>query len=244
MNARLKDDHLALRLPPESTDSRRRQVGLIALGENAVQNFNALLSQLDPNAPRVTADQLVTLARWLQEQPREQAVALLSERLARAEQLRRMLNDSDWDVGADTRERARMLISYLQEVNDLIPDDLPLVGHLDDALLVELSWAAFANDTWTMATTAGSAPSNGRAAARTSVAWPGKPPAWPTSRCASSVARCATANTSSRRCCRTGSASAEVSPTGRAAGLGNRDCQALSAPTLGVNCRSATRSPA
>lgn len=147
MNARLKDDRLALRLPPESTDSRRRQVGVIALGEGAVQRFNALLSQLDPNAPRVSADQLVTLARWLQEQPREQAVALLSERLARAEQLRRMLNDSDWDVGADTRERARMLISYLQEVDDLIPDDLPLVGHLDDALLVELSWAAFADET-------------------------------------------------------------------------------------------------
>lgn len=98
------------------------------------------------NAPRVTTDQLVTLARWLQEQPREQAVALLSERLARAEQLRRMHNDSDWHVRADTRERARLLIGYLQEVDDLIPDDLPLLGHLDDALLVELSWAAFANE--------------------------------------------------------------------------------------------------
>lgn len=144
MNARLQD-RLALPLPPDSGDCRRRQVGPVALQDAAVRRFNAVLAQLDPNAPPVSADQVVTLARWLQDQPQDQAVAVLSERLGRAEQLRRMLNDSDWDVCVDTRERARMLISYLQEVNDLIPDDLPLVGHLDDALLVELSWSAFAD---------------------------------------------------------------------------------------------------
>lgn len=147
MNARLDLDRLELRLPPESADSRRRQVGAIELQEAAVQHFNDLLGQLDARAPHVSADQLVTLARWLQDQPHDLAVAVLSERLARAEQLRRMLNDSDWDVDADTRDRARMLMAYLQQVDDLIPDDQPLVGHLDDALLVELSWPAFAAET-------------------------------------------------------------------------------------------------
>lgn len=136
-------DSLALRLPPESADSRRRHVGELALEDAALGRFNALLARLDPNAPRVSADQLVTLARWLQDQPREHAVAILAERLRRAEHLRRMLNDSDWELDAELRERSRMLISYLQEVNDLIPDDMPLVGHLDDALLVELTWPAF-----------------------------------------------------------------------------------------------------
>ncbi len=146
MNVRLQD-RPALTLPPESRDSRRRQVGAVALQDASMLRYNAVLAQLAPNAPRVTADQVGTLARWLQDQPHHQAVAVLSERLGRAEQLRRMLNDSDWDVGVDTRDRARMLISYLQEVNDLIPDNLPLVGHLDDALLVELSWSAFADET-------------------------------------------------------------------------------------------------
>ncbi|WP_290888450.1 YkvA family protein [Arenimonas sp.] len=147
MNARHDPAPLDLPLPPESRDSRRRQVGPIELRDAAVQQFNQLLAQIAPNAPRVSADQLVTLARWLQDQPREHAVAILSERLARAEHLRRMLNDSDWDVCVDTRERARMLISYLQQVDDLIPDTQPLLGHLDDALLVELAWPAFADET-------------------------------------------------------------------------------------------------
>ena len=147
MNSRRHDERFALRLPPESRDSRRRQVGTIALGDAAVRRFNKLLAQIAPNAPSVSADQLVTLARWLEQQPTDRAVAILSERLGRAEHLRRMLNDSDWDVCVDMRERARMLTSYLQQVDDLIPDDQPLVGHLDDALLVELSWPAFEGET-------------------------------------------------------------------------------------------------
>lgn len=147
MNAQLRHDDLALPLPPPSNDARRRQLGDLTLEDAAVARFNALLAELAPNAPRVSADQLVTLARWLQQQPPDQAVAILSERLARAEQLRRMLNDGDWEVDADMRERARMLTSYLQQVDDLIPDDQPLVGHLDDALLVELAWPAFRGET-------------------------------------------------------------------------------------------------
>lgn len=147
MNAQLRHDDLALPLPPPSGDARRRQLGDLTLEDAAVARFNALLAELSPDAPRVSADQLVTLARWLQAQPPGQAVAILSERLARAEQLRRMLNDRDWDVDADMRERARMLTSYLQQVDDLIPDDQPLVGHLDDALLVELAWPAFRAET-------------------------------------------------------------------------------------------------
>lgn len=78
-----------------------------------------------PSTQTLQRFKLVTLARWLQDPPRDQTVAVLSERLGRAERLRRMLNDSDWDVCVDARGRARMLFSYLQEVDDLIPDDLP-----------------------------------------------------------------------------------------------------------------------
>ena len=147
MQTRRQDDHNALPLPPETMESRRCQIGTIALGDAAVRRFNQLLSQIAPDAPHISADQLVTLARWLAQLPQEQAMALLSERLGRAEHLRRMLNDSDWSVCADTRERARMITSYLQQVDDLIPDDQPLVGHLDDALLVELAWPAFEAET-------------------------------------------------------------------------------------------------
>jgi uncharacterized membrane protein YkvA (DUF1232 family) len=143
MNIRLHEDPLALTLPPQPADPRRRAVGTLRLDESAVDGFNALLAELEPDAPRISADQLVTLARWLQDQPGERAEAILAERLARADQLRRMLDDGDWTVDPRTRERACRLLDYLRLVDDLIPDDQPLVGQLDDALLVELSWRSF-----------------------------------------------------------------------------------------------------
>src|SRR5690606_40574143 len=99
---------------------------------------------LRPEAPKVSADQVATLGRWLQALPPSQAEAVLRERLSRAEPLRRMLADGDWDLDPAMRERSNLLLDYLQEVHDLIPDDLPLLGQLDDALLVELAWDSFA----------------------------------------------------------------------------------------------------
>jgi hypothetical protein len=143
MNLPLHQDALALRLPAAASDSRRRLVGDVLLSDGAVAEFNALLAHLDPQAPRISADQIVTLARWLQAQPPAQAAAIVGERLGRAEQLRRMLADGDWAIDSALADRAGLLVGYLQRVDDLIPDDQPLVGHLDDALLVELSWRSF-----------------------------------------------------------------------------------------------------
>jgi len=139
-------DTLALRLPPESADPRRRQLGDLVIEDPAVERYNALLSELSPQAPHVSADQLATLARWLQGLPGERAEAILSERIGRAECLRRMLDDDDWATDERLRERARRLVAYLYDVDDLIPDDRPLLGHLDDALLVELAWPAFRDE--------------------------------------------------------------------------------------------------
>ena len=67
----------------------------------------------------------------------------LAERLTRADQLRAMLEDGDWDVAGDMREHGRLLVGYLREVHDLIPDDQPLLGLLGwvavGAALISLS---------------------------------------------------------------------------------------------------------
>lgn len=147
MNAQLVTPNtLAMPLPVQYRDCRRRRVGGLVLEDAAVAKFNALLSDIAEGAPKISADQLVTLARWLQAQPSGQGLALLAERLTRAQYLRRMLNDIDWELPADLHDRARKLIDYLSQSNDLIPDETPVFGHLDDALLIELSWPTFAGE--------------------------------------------------------------------------------------------------
>jgi hypothetical protein len=115
----------------------------LRLADAAMLAFNFELHDLRDDAPSVDAAQVAGLARWLQALPAETAAATIELRLARAESLRRMLDDGDWSLPGDVAARGRRLLAYIERCNDLIPDDLPQLGHLDDALMVELSWCEF-----------------------------------------------------------------------------------------------------
>lgn len=137
----------AIPLPPVTpvTQRRRQHAGDHAISGAAITRFNDLLHELHPDAPHVDVDWVASVARWLLELPQAQAVQALDERLARADELRRMLVDPDWDADQALRNRLGKLLTYIDTPGDLIPDDVPLIGLLDDILLIELAWPAFAD---------------------------------------------------------------------------------------------------
>jgi uncharacterized membrane protein YkvA (DUF1232 family) len=59
-------------------------------------------------------------------------------RLVKLEQLIAMLRDGEWRL--EGRDRARVLdaLAYFVDPDDLIPDRVPGIGYLDDAIMVEL----------------------------------------------------------------------------------------------------------
>jgi hypothetical protein len=126
------------RLPAEPARPR------LTLTPEAVARFDALLHELNPDAMRADPDRIRGLAQWLSTLPRAEAEALLDSRLDRAGELGSMLVDSDWDADASLRARAAKLLDYIDRDEDLIDDRTPLFGLLDDALLVDLAWPAFA----------------------------------------------------------------------------------------------------
>lgn len=134
---------LPLALPAANPTSRARAVAGLQLADAALLQFNYQLHDVHRTAPSVDAGQFADLASWLADLPAETAQATIALRLARAESLRRMLDDPDWILPADLRERGVHLLDYLYRFDDLIPDDMPVIGHLDDALLIELSWSEF-----------------------------------------------------------------------------------------------------
>ena len=139
-----RQDFLPLLLPQDAIDSVV-PAGL-QLADAALLAFNLELHDLRGDAPLVGAAQMAGLAQWLQALPADTAAATIELRLARAETLRRMLDDADWTLPAGLAKRGRRLLAYIERCHDLIPDDVPLFGHLDDALLVELSWSQFAGE--------------------------------------------------------------------------------------------------
>ena len=60
------------------------------------------------------------------------------KRLGSLDQLIEMLRDEDWRL--DGRDRVRVLdaLAYFAKAEDLIPDRIPGIGYIDDAIMIEL----------------------------------------------------------------------------------------------------------
>jgi uncharacterized membrane protein YkvA (DUF1232 family) len=118
----------------------------IALSGPAVVHFDELVHELYADAARVDQERLQQLVAWLLSLPEDQAQEELDARLQRMDELRALLDDEAWDCSDATRLRVNKLLAYVDRSDDLIPDSLPLLGRLDDVLLIELAWPAFAEE--------------------------------------------------------------------------------------------------
>lgn len=114
-----------------------------SLSSEAIARFDALLHELNPDAVRVDINRMQHLLDWLLMLPDATAHDVLDRRLHRIDELRAMLGDPDWDVDEAMRARLVKLFVYIDRDDDLIADHQPLVGLLDDVLLIELAWPAF-----------------------------------------------------------------------------------------------------
>jgi len=120
--------------------------GPVPIAPRAIAEFNDLLHELHPDAPHVDADAVASVASWLMDLPPAQGEALLQARLGRLAELQAMAADPDWAIEPALDRRIGRLLEYVERERDLIPDDTPRVGRLDDALLVELAWPMVAEE--------------------------------------------------------------------------------------------------
>ena len=66
------------------------------------------------------------------------APAFVRARLERLEAMVNMLRDQEWALPAEERNRVLCALVYFCDPEDLIPDNIPGLGYLDDAIMVEL----------------------------------------------------------------------------------------------------------
>lgn len=115
------------------------RIGAATLDPARVAAFNEVLLRLCPRARPLLAGQIAAAARKLLfTEARAGGAASIARRLARLEELEAMRADHGFALDADAGARIRELVRYVEQGDDLIPDDVPVVGQLDDAILADL----------------------------------------------------------------------------------------------------------
>ena len=120
---------------------RRYRIGGYEIDEIALDLFNELLARLDPRHALIDRDQMASAARDIADRHEDVPVSLcIYQRMRQAGAIDQMLTDPGWTTEETVVAPARLVLDYVRRDNDVIPDAMPRVGRLDDAVVVDAAW--------------------------------------------------------------------------------------------------------
>jgi uncharacterized membrane protein YkvA (DUF1232 family) len=112
---------------------------VLELGEKDLRYFRDALRRTRQGA-KAHGEQVVIegAAGLVKEATQTEAPEFIRNRLGRLELLVRMLEDDEWRLTGADRARVLDALAYFVDPDDIIPDRVPGLGYLDDAIMVEL----------------------------------------------------------------------------------------------------------
>ncbi|MDX1403627.1 MAG: YkvA family protein [Woeseiaceae bacterium] len=109
------------------------------LNEDDLKHFRLIMRESRKAAAAMSPEEIVARAEALLDDTRNSTVPhFIEERLEKLHVMIRMLRDHQWRLPAAESGRVVNALAYFGEPDDLIPDHIPGLGFLDDAIMVEL----------------------------------------------------------------------------------------------------------
>lgn len=110
------------------------------LDDQDLDYFRDVMNKAQDAAESLSEIEVVQRAQAMLENVRNDAKApqFVLQRLGRLQSLVSMLDDEDWPLAEDERQDVISALAYFYHAEDLIDDSLPVLGLLDDAIMIEL----------------------------------------------------------------------------------------------------------
>ncbi len=109
------------------------------LSDKDLRYFRQVLKKVRKGRSAENEDVILREAETLLEEvAKTDAPQFVRHRIAQLGQLIEMLEDPDWRLEGEDRKRVLNALAYFADPDDLIPDRVPGLGYLDDAIMVEL----------------------------------------------------------------------------------------------------------
>ena len=122
------------------SQGRRHTIGEYELEQVRLDRFNRALRELSPDAPAMSLDQIASAAERAIARHRDGATPpFVQSRMAALARLEGLAADMAWSASLELKRQIGVLLEYRHDAGDLIPDDRPVIGLLDDAVLVDVA---------------------------------------------------------------------------------------------------------
>jgi uncharacterized membrane protein YkvA (DUF1232 family) len=109
------------------------------LSNEDLAHFRSLLRQVrSRTVGRPPGDVVTSAAREVARLRSKGCSPFIRRHLERVERMVAMLEDPQWALPELERRRVLEGLAYVAELHDLVPDDVPVLGLLDDAIMLEL----------------------------------------------------------------------------------------------------------
>ena len=109
------------------------------LDEDDLKHFQLIMDEARRASMRLAPEDIVAGAKdLLKDVDTNRAPGFIVDRLQKLRLMIDMISDLEWRLPHEETKRVLNALSYFAEPEDLIPDNIPGLGFLDDAIMIEL----------------------------------------------------------------------------------------------------------
>jgi uncharacterized membrane protein YkvA (DUF1232 family) len=117
------------------------------LSDRDLEFFSERMAEAKAKASALGEGEIAESARrLLDDMRRAELPDFVRERVATLDLMIQMLDDTAWQIEGEDRARIADAIAYVVDPDDIIPDHIPGLGYIDDALMIDMVGKALRDD--------------------------------------------------------------------------------------------------
>lgn len=116
------------------------------LTDSDMDYFRDVMHKAQTGTKQLSDEDILTNAKKLSENIKGNVPEFVRVRIQKLETFVAMIEDTEWKIPEEERKEVLSALAYFSDPEDLVPDHIPVLGFLDDAIMIELVAEDFKDD--------------------------------------------------------------------------------------------------